>query len=187
MNQKGVAKTVIPEITMRFDDDIIVLEKWKPNKPLSAVYYDGEKERYYVKRFLIEKENKEDLFITERPKSFLELVSTDWRPVIEIEFAKPRGKDAKPNQTVDIESFIAIKGIKALGNQLTAEKVKNINAQDPLPFEEPQSHDALEIEVIDEENVEPPVQEEIVVPPNVLQKSLKDPQKKRMRMMVMGK
>ena len=153
VNQKGIAKTVIPEITMRFDEDIIVLEKWKPNKPLSAVYYDGEKERYYVKRFLIEKENKEELFISEHSKSFLELISTDWRPVIEIEFPKPRGKEGKPNQVVDIEDFIAIKGIKALGNQLTSEKVKNINALDPLPFEEPTIHDALEIEVIDEENV----------------------------------
>ncbi|MEX0289458.1 MAG: DNA gyrase/topoisomerase IV subunit A [Flavobacteriaceae bacterium] len=153
VNQKGLVKTVIPEITMRFDDDIIVLEKWKPNKPLSAVYYDGEKERYYIKRFLIEKENKEELIITEHPKSFLELISTDWRPVIEIEFPKPRGKDPKPSQTIDIENFIAIKGIKALGNQLTSEKVKNINPKDPLPYEEPKAHDAMDIEVVDEENV----------------------------------
>ncbi|MCW5516681.1 DNA gyrase/topoisomerase IV subunit A [Muriicola sp. Z0-33] len=156
VNQKGIAKTVIPEVTMRFDDDIIVLEKWKPKKPLSAIYYDGDKERYYVKRFLIEKENKEELFITEHPKSFLELISTDWRPVIEIEFPKPRGKEAKPNLTVDLEDFIAIKGIKALGNQLTSEKVKNINALEPLPYEEPKAHDTMEIEVVDEENVAAP-------------------------------
>ena len=155
VNQKGIAKTVIPEITMRFDNDIIVLEKWKPNKPLSAIYYDGEKERYYVKRFIIERENKEELFISEHPKSFLELVSTDWRPVIEIEFPKPRGKESKPNQKIEIEDFIAIKGIKALGNQLTSEKVKNINALAPLPYEEPKAHDAMEIEVVDEVNVAP--------------------------------
>ena len=102
---------------------------------------------------MIEQGNREDLFISEHPKSYLELVSTDWRPVVELEFVKPRGKDAKPNLTIDIEDFIAVKGIKALGNQLTTEKVKNINIMDSLPYEEPEAPDANEIEVVDEEDV----------------------------------
>ncbi|MBC8769963.1 DNA gyrase/topoisomerase IV subunit A [Arenibacter sp. BSSL-BM3] len=153
VTQKGVAKTFIPNLSTHFDEDMVVLEKWNPNKPLSAIYYEGEKDRYYVKRFLIENENKEELFISEHSKSFLELVSTDWRPVVEIEFTKPRGKDAKPNQIVDLEEFISIKGIKALGNQLTSDKVKNINALEPLPYEEPKESETSEIEVVDEENV----------------------------------
>ncbi len=153
VNQKGIAKTFLPTMTSRFDDDMIVLEKWNPNKPLSAIHWDGVKERFYVKRFLIEQGSKEDLFISEHPKSYLELISTDWRPVVELEFVKPRGKDAKPNLTVDIADFIAVKGIKALGNQLTSEKVKNINAMDPLPYEEPVEQEANEIEVVDEEDV----------------------------------
>ncbi|MCK0133767.1 DNA gyrase/topoisomerase IV subunit A [Arenibacter sp. S6351L] len=154
VTQKGVAKTFIPNLSTHFDEDMVVLEKWNPNKPLSAIYYEGEKDRYYVKRFMIENENKEELFISEHPKSFLELVSTDWRPVVEIEFSKPRGKDVKPNQIIDLEDFISVKGIKALGNQLTSDKVKNINALDPLPFEEPKENETSEIEVIDEENIE---------------------------------
>lgn len=153
VTQKGVAKTFIPNLSTHFDEDMVVLEKWNPNKPLSAIYFEGEKDRYYVKRFMIENENKEELFISEHPKSFLELVSTDWRPVVEIEFSKPRGKDAKPNQIVDLEDFISVKGIKALGNQLTSDKVKNINALDPLPFEEPKENETSEIEVVDEENI----------------------------------
>ncbi len=155
VTQKGVAKTFIPNLSTHFDEDMVVLEKWNPRKPLSAIYYEGEKERYYVKRFIIENENKEELFISEHPKSFLELVSTDWRPVVEIEFTKPRGKDVKPNQIVDLEDFISIKGIKALGNQLTSDKVKNINALEPLPFEEPKKNEPGEIEVVDEENIAP--------------------------------
>ena len=154
VTQKGVAKTFIPNLSTHFDEDMVVLEKWNPNKPLSAIYYEGEKDRYYVKRFMIENENKEELFISEHPKSFLELVSTDWRPVVEIEFTKPRGKDAKPNQIIDLEDFISVKGIKALGNQLTSDKVKNINALEPLPFEEPKENETSEIEVVDEENIE---------------------------------
>ncbi|MGB5821322.1 MAG: DNA gyrase/topoisomerase IV subunit A [Saonia sp.] len=155
VTQKGIVKTVPPNLSSRFEEDMIVLEKWNPNKPLSAIYYEGEKERYYIKRFLVENENKEELIISEHPKSFLELISTDWRPVAEIEFSKPRGKDAKPNQTIDLESFIAIKGIKALGNQLTNDKVKSVNPLTPLPYEEPAAQSTNEIEVIDEENVVP--------------------------------
>lgn len=136
ITQKGIVKTIKPEITIHFDEDMIVLEKWNPKKPISAIYFDGAKERYYVKRFLVEQENKEELFISEHPKSVLELVSTDWRPMVELEFTKPRGKDQKPNQEVNIEDFISIKGIKALGNQLTTDKIKSANVLESLPYEE---------------------------------------------------
>ena len=136
INQNGRLKTIIPEITTHFEEGMIVLEKWKPNKPVSAIYYDGEKDRYYVKRFLVENENKEETFITEHEKSQLEIVSTDYRPVAEVIFAKIKGVQ-KETITVDLENFIAVKGIKALGNQLTADKVKQINLLDSLPYEEP--------------------------------------------------
>lgn len=154
IDQKGIVKTIPPDLLTRFNDDMIVLEKWNPNKPISVVHYDGEKDRYYLKRFLVENPNKEELVISEAPKSHLELVSTDWRPVIELEFVKPRGKDAKPNQEINVEEFIAVKGIKALGNQLTTDKVKSINVLESLPFEEPKEQKAEDIEVVDEENIE---------------------------------
>ena len=153
INQKGFVKTITPELNVRFDDDMIVLEKWVPQKPISVIHYDGEKERYFLKRFLVENTGKEELVITEHPKSQLELVTTDWRPMVELEFVKPRGKEAKPNQTVNVEDFISVKGIKALGNQLTTEKVKNVNALEPLVYEEEKLPEPNEIEVVDEENV----------------------------------
>lgn len=152
-NQRGFVKTILPDLNTRFDDDMIVLEKWNPKKPISAIYYEGEKERYYIKRFLIENPNKEELIISEHPKSQLELLATEWRPVFEIEFAKQRGKDQKPNEKIDVEEFIAIKGIKALGNQVTALKVKNINSLESLPYEEPQEQSIDDIEVVDEESL----------------------------------
>ncbi len=153
ITQKGIAKTVKPEVSVHFEEDMIVLEKWNPKKPISAIYFDGIKERYYLKRFLIENENKEELFISEHPKSVLELVSTDWRPVVELEFIKPRGKDAKPNQIIDIENFITIKGIKALGNQLTTEKLKSTTVLESLPYQEEIELKPEEIEVNEEKDV----------------------------------
>lgn len=153
VTQKGMVKTFTPNLSTHFNDDMLVLEKWNPNKPLSAVYYDGEKERFYVKRFLIETENKEEKIISEHQKSYLELISTDWKPVIELEFIKPRGKEVRPNQIIELEEFISIKGIKALGNQLTTDKVKNINILDPIPYEEPEESKPNDMEVVDEENI----------------------------------
>ncbi|CAH8283730.1 topoisomerase-4 subunit A [Mariniflexile fucanivorans] len=153
ISQKGVVKTIIPEVTSHFDNDMIVMEKWIPKKPISAIYYDGEKDKYFVKRFLIENENKEESFITSHDKSHLEIVSTDWIPMAEIEFTKERGKERKDNLIINLEEFIAVKGLTALGNQLTKEKVNQISLLEPLPYEAPEEVHADDLEVIDEEDV----------------------------------
>ena len=132
INQHGNLKTVIPEMTMHFDQNMIVLEKWNPNKPITVVYFDGERERYYLKRFIIETPDKLEVIISDHKKSQLELVSTDFRPFLEIKFSKRNLDDMQ----VDAEDFIDVKGISALGNLLTKEKVKQVNALEPLPYEE---------------------------------------------------
>ena len=72
ITQSGLAKTIVPEITSHFEDDMIVLEKWIPSKPISVIYFDGEKQKHYVKRFLIENENREEIFISNHSSSILE-------------------------------------------------------------------------------------------------------------------
>ncbi|MEO8935090.1 MAG: DNA gyrase/topoisomerase IV subunit A [Xanthomarina sp.] len=153
INQSGVVKTIVPEITTHFDDNMIVMEKWIPKKPISAIYFDGEKERYYVKRFVIENESREESFISDHPNSKLEIVSTDWRPIADVEFTKERGKDRKENLQVNFEEFISVKGINALGNQLTRDKINQVSLLDSLPYEAPEEISAEDIEVIDEENI----------------------------------
>ncbi|PBJ12382.1 DNA gyrase/topoisomerase IV subunit A [Flavobacterium sp. ACN6] len=136
ISQTGKLKVIIPELSTHFEEDMIVLEKWKPKKPISAIYFDGEKERYFLKRFLVENEGKEESFITDHPNSQLEIVSTDYRPVAQLVFAKVKGVQ-KEDLHIDVEDFIAVKGFKALGNQLTTDKLKQVNLLDPLPYEEP--------------------------------------------------
>jgi len=152
IHQSGKLKTVIPELTLHFEEDMIVLEKWIPNKPISCIYFDGEKERFYVKRFVVENENKEEVFITDHPKSYVEQVFTDWKPLAEVIFAKIKGTSKDP-QTIILEEFIAVKGIKALGNQLTTDKVKQINRLDAIPFEPPLTNEPEDMEVNEEENL----------------------------------
>ncbi len=152
VNDKGESKTVTPQMELHFNQVPLVLERWVKTKPITAVYFDQEKERYFIKRFLIENESKEDVFIKE--DGTLIFVSTEWRPIIEIEFIKPRGADPIPNKVINVEDFIGVKGYKALGNQLTDKKVKNISLKESLPYESPEPTPVEQVEVNDPEAIE---------------------------------
>ncbi|WP_433829329.1 DNA gyrase/topoisomerase IV subunit A [Flavobacterium anhuiense] len=153
ISQSGKLKVIIPELSTHFEEDMIVLEKWKPKKPISAIYYDGEKERYFLKRFLVENEGKEESFITDHPNSQLEIVSTDYRPVAQLVFAKVKGVQ-KDDLHIDVEDFIAVKGFKALGNQLTTDKLRQVNLLEPLPYEEPVEEVPERPEIPEDDSVE---------------------------------
>ncbi len=155
INQHGNVRTIIPEVTHHFDEDMIVLEKWNPQKPITAIYWDGNKDRYYGKRFLIDSPDKEETFISDHENSVLELVSTDWRPVAEMIFYKQRGKEAKENEIVSMEDFITIKGLTALGNTFYTEKLKGLNWMESLPYEEEVEEEKENIDVVGEEEVTP--------------------------------
>jgi topoisomerase-4 subunit A len=155
VGKKGVVKTVIPDMNMHFEDDLMILEKWNPNRPISVIYYEGEKELHYVKRFLIENPDKQEKIIGEHPKSYVETCLTDYRPMVEIVFTKKRGQERKANLNIDLEQFISIKGIGALGNQVSKDKVLEIKILDPLPFEEPEKKEISEIDVVEEEDINP--------------------------------
>jgi len=144
IDQDGNLKTVIPELTLHFETDMVVLEKWEPQKPISVIYWDGERELFYVKRFLIDHPDKEELIITEHPDSYLEKVFTDYRPVAEVVFVKERNKERKDNLVIHLNDFIAIRGINALGNQLTKDKVLEVNGLQPLEPEEEKNKEMKE-------------------------------------------
>ncbi|TWP26098.1 DNA gyrase/topoisomerase IV subunit A [Apibacter muscae] len=132
LSSKGFAKLHTFDLLNHFDDDIIVIEKWEPEKPICCIYYDGEKSIYFIKRFLLEDTlNPQIFFQSENPKSFIEWVGTGGKLIAEINF----GKD-KETETIDLEEFISIKGIKAQGNQLSKEKIRNIKVEEIKPEEE---------------------------------------------------
>lgn len=147
VDEKGVAKTVVPDLSLHFDIIPLIMERWVQERPITAVYFDSEKDRYFIKRFLIENKNKEDNFIGDNAK--LIFVSSEWRPVIELVFVKPRGGDPLPNKSINVEDFISVKGFKAIGNQLTTTKIKEVILSDSLPYEEPKEEPLENLEVID--------------------------------------
>ena len=142
---QGTIKAVTPELSLHFDDNIYHIEKWNPKKPLTAIYFDIDKQRYFIKRFVIENSDKEDSFIKENGE--LVYFVSEWRPVIKIIFEKPRGKDHLKPLEVNAEEFISVKGFKALGNQITSNKIKRVELKEALDYKEEEIENPLEIEV----------------------------------------
>ena len=133
ITQAGEYRLYPFDLNIHFAEDMIQIEKWNPDKPMSVIYWDGEKENFYVKRFLLEESDKPVVFISEHPKSYLEIASTDWKPRVNLAFDGRANK--RDDEEIELEEFIAIKGMKALGNRLTAYKLKSIDVLEPIPYE----------------------------------------------------
>ena len=127
------------DVANRYADDLIHIEKWHPDRPISCVYYDAEKDLHFVKRFLIEvKSDKKTLFTSEAEGATLDVVSTAYEPEIRIVYNK-RLKETKnlPDKILRLDEFIDVKGMKSQGNQLTKLKVKSIELTGPIKGEKP--------------------------------------------------
>ncbi len=132
------------DLANHFDEDMVHIEKWIPRRPISAVYYDAEKEMHYVKRFLCEvTSDKKVSFISEGEGSFLDVVSTSYRPEVRVVFNKLL-KETKnlPDNVFNIADMIDVKGLKAQGNQVTKFKVKEITLNHEIDGGEPWPEDA---------------------------------------------
>ncbi len=136
--QSGEYKLTPYSLDTHFDEDMILIEKWNPKKPLSVVYFDGDKKLYYVKRFLVEKTDKKVKFISEHENSQLEIVSSDWIPQIQLNFRKEQNKDQREPEVINMVDFISVKGLKAQGNRLTTHTLNSVDLLEPLPYEEPE-------------------------------------------------
>lgn len=137
ITESGYYKLTGFDLSTHFDEDMILIEKFNPNKPVAAIYLDGESKTYFVKRFMIEPTDKKVLFISETPGSRVEIVTTEAVPVVEVKYTKVKDKEV-PDQQIDLTQFIEVKGLKAKGNKLSYAKVKEINLLPPVevPIEE---------------------------------------------------
>jgi topoisomerase-4 subunit A len=123
------------DLTNHFDEDLLIIEKFVPEKPVTAIYYNGEKQFHYLKRFLIEVTNNKTNFLNEDDDSKLIHVSTDWLPVLKIMFDEKINNRVIPDETVEASEFIEVKGFKAKGKRLTTYGIRKIIMLEPLPYE----------------------------------------------------
>src|SRR5690606_13569443 len=118
------------ELTNRYEPErTMLVEKFHPERIVSAIYVDGESKQHMVKRFEIETAttDKDFNFITESIGSRIVFVSTSESPEIEMEVSKGKGK-GKAVERLNLEEFIDVKGWKALGNRLSSLKVLSIKS-----------------------------------------------------------
>ncbi len=135
------------ELTNHYDaPQVLLINKFKADRPLSIIYYDAKQKTYYVKRFLIETKtiNSKFLFITEGDKNMC-LVATDLK-LPEITLLTGKTKKDSTEQTINLAEFIDVKGWKAIGNKLGGNEILSI---DLIAAEE-----EIEEEIKQEENTE---------------------------------
>lgn len=145
------------DLSTHFDDDLMHIQKWHPDRAITAVYYDAEKEIHYGKRFLCEiTTDKRVPFIAESEGSYLDLVSTSYEPKVRIVYNKLlKATKHLPDTEINMTDFIDVKGMKSQGNQMTKLKVKEIVLDHEIdggtPWPEPEKEEKT-TEIIEDES-----------------------------------
>lgn len=118
------------DLTNHFEDDVLIVEKFRENKIWSAVYYDADQEYYYVKRFQMEATEKPTGFIGDHPESRLIRITEVEYPRLELKFGG-KNKDRDP-EIIEVADFIGVKSYKARGKRLSNYEVKVVEELEPL-------------------------------------------------------
>ena len=113
------------DLSNHFEENYLVIEKFRPEKVYSAIYWDGGQKYHYVKRFMIEESEKPQCFISEHPESKLISITEVEYPRFEIEFGG-KHKD-RENEIIEVAEFIGVKSYKAKGKRLTSYTVGNVH------------------------------------------------------------
>jgi topoisomerase-4 subunit A len=132
-NSDGTYFVAGTEYSLRFNAPPLVVEKFNPNKIYSAVYFDGEQNYFYLKRFTFEPTEKIQPFIPDDGKSYLVELNSDLYPNLLVRFG---GKHASHQpETIDVDAFIAAKSYRAKGKRISTLNVKKVEFTEPLQKE----------------------------------------------------
>ncbi len=137
--QNGTYKLVNYDLSTHFDEDMIRIEKFNPDKIISVVYLEGNQKKYYTKRFQIDQQSngtKKVIFIGEHPDAELINISLDSLPRIEVFFDVKSDKRSVENEIIQLADFIAVKSYKARGKRISNKEIKKIVILEPLPYQE---------------------------------------------------
>ncbi|MDR1552098.1 MAG: DNA gyrase/topoisomerase IV subunit A [Prevotellaceae bacterium] len=130
VTKQGVYFTTNFDLSNRYDDDILSIEKYNPDTVFSTTYFDSEQKYFYVKRFKFEISNAPQRFIDENQQSYLVEISQDEYPQIELTF---KGKHAKRTaEFIDVEQFIGVKSFRAKGKRVSAFDVDTVKFVAPV-------------------------------------------------------
>ncbi|MGE0566795.1 MAG: hypothetical protein AB7O73_02515, partial [Bacteroidia bacterium] len=130
ITSKGEYKLYNFDLLNHFDEDIILIEKHFPNEVLTCIYYDAKSKSYFTKRFKPEEISTKVNLVNDDENSFIELITNQVNPIVEIKFGKDKGKEL-PDEEVELLKFAPEVNMKAKGKKLTSHKVKEISLKEP--------------------------------------------------------
>jgi len=115
------------DLNNHFDDKMLLIEKYDAEKVYAVVHYDGKSKNYLVKRFVFENTpiGKQSSFISEEPGSKLILISGAAQPVVKVEQLKGKVQGQELVE-LNLTDLIDVKGMKAMGNRLSAHPVQSV-------------------------------------------------------------
>ncbi|HPO40110.1 MAG TPA: DNA gyrase/topoisomerase IV subunit A [Bacteroidales bacterium] len=126
----GWYRTSGTDLSSHFEDDILLLEKYRESKIFSAVYWDEEQQFYYVKRFAFEETERLQCFISDSEGSRLVSLTEVEYPRFEIKFG---GKnEGRRQEIIEVAEFIGVKSFRAKGKRLTNYSVAGIRELEPV-------------------------------------------------------
>ncbi len=130
------------DLSNRYEPQQIVrIEKFDPEKVITAVYYDADKTQFNVKRFHIETQTLKNkfLFIKEGPKHKLELVTTVQEPIALLKTGKKKSEARE--EEVNLAEKVGVSGYKAVGNKLCEKDLLEITVAEPAEAPEPEAEE----------------------------------------------
>jgi len=131
ITKSGHFRTTGFDLSNHFEDDLLIIEKYRNKKIWSAAYYDADHQYYYLKRFRIESTSRSARFIGDNPESRLIRITEVEYPRLEIKFGG-KNKDRSP-EIIEVAEFIGVKSYRARGKRLSNYEVKVIEELEPIP------------------------------------------------------
>ena len=115
------------ELTNRFEHSkVLLLEKFLPEKTISAIWYDARNAAYYAKRFHIETQTLKSRFsiIKEGADNFLDFVTTHQEPVIRLKIGAKKAEQTEIQ--INLDESIEVTGWKAMGTKIAGADLMHI-------------------------------------------------------------
>ncbi|MDE6783681.1 MAG: DNA gyrase/topoisomerase IV subunit A, partial [Paramuribaculum sp.] len=145
ITKDGQYYTTSFDATNHYDDDILIIEKFRPGHVWTAVVNDASQQGYpYMKRFEFEPSAKRQSFIGENSKSTLIALSDAPGASFRITFGG--GDEFREPMDVIAKDFIAVKSLRAKGKRLTTYNVASIDEIEPVAISEPEEEIGLQSE-----------------------------------------
>ncbi|MEZ5083739.1 MAG: DNA gyrase/topoisomerase IV subunit A [Bacteroidales bacterium] len=142
IQKSGYLKLMTYEISNHFEEDMVLIEKFDPDKIITVIFWEASIEKFYIKRFQMEDNNilnKRIDFIGDHPDNYMVAYSLDYLPQVKIKFDNSKFKNPLDDEIINVDEFVGVKSEKAKGKRITNKATSSVVFIEPLPYEVPEN------------------------------------------------